>query len=345
MKFNFNIVLTALVAAGGVGCGDPTPVDPQKQALTNVKTFITGQMTELADASARLQAAAPAPDADGWNAVSDAAALATMKTEWKRARVSYEHIEGAIAVLFGEIDYSTDQRYDAFLTDNGPDANLFDDQNVTGVHAIERILWSNQVPARALAFEEALTGFTPPAFPATMQQASDFKSKLCGRLVADVQSMRDQFGPLVLDSSAAFRGVIGSLGEQLEKAELAADGAEESRYAAFTLADMRANVDAGVATFQAFRPWLRANGGDQQIAEIEGAFGRVKAAYAALSGDALPPIPETWDAAQPSASDLQTPFGMLWTVLHHEADPDIDGTLVSSMNDAAEAMGIPQLPE
>lgn len=326
------------------GCGGDS-ASPEQQALDGVTAFIKGNMADLADASAKLQAAAPAPSDAGWNAGSHASAIATMKSEWRRARVAYEQIEGAVAVLFGELDYSTDQRYDAFIGDNGPDTNLFDDQNVVGVHAIERILWSDQIPERVKTFEEKLPGYKAAAFPATRQEADDFKNKLCAKLVADVKLMRDQFGGSVaLDPAAAFRGVTGSMEEQLEKANLAATGEEESRYAQFTLADMRTNVFAGKKTFEAFKPWLKSKKAEARIAAIETAFGRVDAAYTGLDGDALPPVPATWSSLNPSAADLATPFGMLWSVLQVEADPETEGTLVSEMNAAAATLGIPELP-
>lgn len=341
------LVVTAVLAGGlGLaGCDDESS-SPEEQALDGVTAFIKGNMDDLADASAKLQAAAPAPAATGWNPTTHATAVAAMKSEWKRARVAYEHIEGAIAVLFGELDYSTDQRYDAFLADNQADTNLFDDQNVVGVHAIERILWSDLIPDRVKTFEMGLTGYKAAAFPATMQEADDFKNKLCAKLVADVKLMRDQFGrAVVLDPAAAFRGVTGSIEEQREKANLAETGADESRYAQYTLADMRANVAAGKKTFQAFKPWLKSKKADDRIAAIDAAFARLDAAYAALPGDALPPVPESWSNLNPSAADLATPFGMLWSVLQVEADPDMDGTLVAEMNAAAAVLGIPELPE
>lgn len=337
--------LVVALAAGVVGCGGDGGGTPEEQALSGVTSFIKANMAEFADASAKLQAAAPAPGPNGWNPDTHASAVAAMKAEWKRARVAYENIEGAVAVLFPELDYSTDQRYDAFLSDQGADNNLFDDQNVIGVHAIERILWADQIPERVKTFEAGLAGYEAAAFPATMQEADDFKNKLCARLVADVKTMRDQFGgSVVLDPSAAFRGVIGSMGEQLEKADLAATGEEESRYAQFTLADMRTNVSAGKTTFQSFEPWLKSKKAEAEITAIDAAFARLDAAYAALSGDALPAVPATWSSLNPSEADLQTPFGKLWAVLHAEADPKTPGSLVAAMGAAAATLGIPELP-
>jgi iron uptake system component EfeO len=326
-----------------VGCGADEP-SPRERALGDVKASIARNLDALANAGLELQSAAPAPDDDGWSAPLDASAIDAMKAAWKKARVAYEHVEGAIAVLFPELDVATDQRYDGFLSTYGPDANPFDGQGLTGVHAIERILWADSIDPRVLTFESALPGYQAARFPANRQEADDFKSALCGRLLADVRAMRDDFRPLALDPAAAFRGIVGSMEEQLEKAEKAATGEEESRYARYTLADMRANVEGGRSTFDAFRPWLTSTGGAAQASAIDAAFARIDAAYAGLSGDALPPVPATWSSLAPSAQDLSTSFGRLWTVLRQEADPDVPGSLVAELSRAAAAMGIPELP-
>ncbi|MGZ3456999.1 MAG: imelysin family protein [Archangium sp.] len=317
---------------------------PKDQALLDVKSFIQTNLDALHAAVVDLQKDAPAPDADGWNATHDAAAVQKMKDDWKRARTAYEHVEGAIAVLFPELDVSTDERYDGFIA-TGPDDDLFDDQGVTGIHAVERILWSDSIPQPVVDFEKGLPYYVAPAFPANENQAREFKEKLLARLVADVQEMQNQYGPLALDSSAAFRGVIGSMKEQVEKAKMAASGEEESRYAQYTLADMRVNVEAGVSIYAAFKPWLlEQKGGADLDAKIAAGFKRVQDQYATLSGDALPPVPATWDSETPSAQDAATPFGQLYQTLQVESDPAHDGSLVSSMNAAADLLGIPRLP-
>src|SRR5262249_39498092 len=157
-------------------------------ALRGVKDYVSKNLDALAAAVEEIQAAAPAPDEDGWNASRDADAVASMKAAWQRARDSYEHIEGAIAVLFPEIDISIDERYDAFV-ETMADDNLFDGTGVTGVHAIERILWSDSISQRVINFESKLPHYQPAVFPANAQQARDFKEKLCGQLVADTQTM------------------------------------------------------------------------------------------------------------------------------------------------------------
>ncbi|MFL5345748.1 MAG: imelysin family protein [Hyalangium sp.] len=309
-----------------------------------MKSYIQSNLDSLQEAVVALQKDAPAPDADGWSATQDAAAVQKMKTDWKKARTAYEHVEGAIAVLFPELDISTDQRYDGFIA-TGPDDDLFDDQGVTGIHAAERILWSDSIPQRVVDFEKGLPYYVAAAFPANENQAREFKEKLLVRLANDVQEMRNQFGPLALDNSSAFRGVIGSMKEQVEKANKAASGEEESRYAQFTLADMRANVDAGVYTYEAFKPWLLSlDGGKALDTKIAAGFKRVQDHYATLQGDALPEVPAHWSSQEPSAEDLATPFGQLYQVLSDESEPEHEGSLVSSMEASADLLGIPRLP-
>lgn len=341
MKKHTTPLLCGLAVLGACGASDPSP---QARALDDVKALIARNLDDLVSASSELQAAAPPPDDDGWNAQTDAGPVADMKTAWKKARTAYEHVEGAIAILFPELDVSTDQRYDGFLSSDGPDSNLFDGQGVTGVHAIERILWSDSIDPVVLAFESALPGYLPARFPGTRQEADDFKSGLCARLLADVRAMRDDFRPLALDPAAAFRGVVGSMQEQLEKTEKAATGEEESRYAHYTLADMRANVEGGRGTFAAFRPWLGSVDASDRATDVDAAFARIDAAYAGLSGDALPPVPATWSSLAPSDQDLSTPFGQLWTALRSEADPAVPDSLVAELSSAAATMGIPELP-
>ena len=343
MRTNFAFILAfaAALDAGGVQLGRRR----RTRRSTAPSRSSTKNLDALATADAALQAAAPAGGANGWDVTgADAAAMTAMKTHWKEARTAYESIEGAIAVLFPDLDVSTDERYDGFLSDLGPDNDLFDDQGVTGIHAIERILWSDSIPADVVAFESSLAGYQAARFPQTAAEAQEFKNKLCARLITDVGTMRSQFEPLALDPAAAYRGIIGSMSEQVEKANKAATGEEESRYAQYTLADMRVNVAAGVATYDNFAAWVTSqSGGADADAKIRAGFARVDAAYANLQGDALPPVPHDWSSVSPSTADQATPFGMLYMTLLHEADPGASGSLVEAMSQSADLLGIPQL--
>ena len=316
---------------------------PEQLALTDTKQYVETNLDGLVTATTALCAAAPAPRANGWNANSDAPAVATMRSEWKKARLAYERVEGSIAVLFPEFDESTDQRYDGFL-ENATDTNLFDDQVVTGVHGLERILFSDQISPEVVTFEQGLgSKYVAAAFPANETEARDFKEKLCAKLVLDVTKMRAQYKPLALDTASAFRGVIGSMEEQLEKTTFAATGEEESRYARHTLADMRANLAGATATYEAFRPWLQAKGETALDQQIVAGLARVKGAYDQVPGEALPPPPASWSSVNPTETDRATPFGALFTLVEKETGHTGDA-LVAAMLKAADALGIPQLP-
>ncbi len=314
-------------------------LDLETAAILTVKDETDAQLDALVTAAEAFQEAAP--DAAGW-AAGD---LEGMERSWKQARVAYERIEGAIAVLFPNLDAATDERYDGFLAE-GADADLFDAEGVIGVHALERIVWAGRHPDWVVAFEENLPGYAPAAFPATDVDATRLRTSLAQRLVDDTRTMRDSFAPLALDTPAAFRGVIGSMAEQYEKCLLAQTGEDESRYAQHTLADMRANLAGGQATYAAFQPWLLATDGGAAIdADVLAGFARVDAAYAALAGEAIPTVPSTWNPDAPSAEDLATGYGQLWTLLSFEADPTQEGSLVGAMLAAADLLGIPQIPE
>jgi iron uptake system component EfeO len=329
-------ILCATLAA----CGAP----PQQQALLDVKTFVQKNLDGLAVSAQSLCDAAPVTTGRGWNAQMDRTAIESMKAAWKKARPEYERVEGAIAVLFPETDAAIDERYEGFL-EGATDMNLFDDEVVTGNHAIERILWSDSTPQRVIDFEKSLGAkYVAARFPSTEQEARDFKEKLCARWARETKQMAKDFSPLALDSASAFRGVIGSMQEQVEKVEKAATGEEESRYAQFTLADMKANLEGAKMTYAAFKPWVVAQGASAQDAKIEAAFAEVQAEYAKTPGDALPMVPATWSSVSPSMADLATPFGKLFTVVQKAADDKTAGTLASEMGVAADTMGIPQLP-
>ena len=139
--------------------GDNDKLDLEQNAIAGVKQYVGDELAALAASGDALVAAAPAADADGWSAGTDAAAVDEVRSHWKTTRIHYERVEGAIAVLFPDLDVSTDERYDGFI-EEGPDANLFDGDGATGVHCIERILWADSHPPAVVAFESALPNYT-----------------------------------------------------------------------------------------------------------------------------------------------------------------------------------------
>jgi len=339
------IPLLALAA-----CGDNGGVDDAKfkaDVVTNMHDSIATDLADLVTAAQDLQAAAPTPAGRGWDATMDAAAIAAMKAAWVRTRTAYEHVEGATAPIFPDEDVTMDARYDDFLAMLGPtgDADAFDGTGVTGMHAIERILYSNQIEQKVTDFESVLPGYHPAAFPATEAQAMEFKTGICQKLIDDANKLHDEWQPAAIDIGAAYQGLVGLMNEQAEKVNLAATGEEESRYAQTTLFDLRNNLDGTTKIYKLFQPWIQAKGADDPDGNIENGFGHLNALHAADTGDALPPVPDTWSSDMPTAADLATPFGVLWEGVHQAVDPAADGSVVFEMNEVATVLGFPEFVE
>jgi iron uptake system component EfeO len=309
-----------------------------------VKSYVSGELSKLTSAAEALQKAAPAADDDGWNADDDKAAVQSMKDAWYKTREAYEHVEGSIAVVFMTLDISTDERYDGFV-ETDPDDDLFDDEGVTGVHGVERILWSDTTPERVVKFEAALENYKAASFPTTKEEADEFKNKLAARLVTDTKKMRDDFAANALAPYEAFRGMIGSMQEQSEKTTKAASGEDESRYAQNTLADMRANLAGARAVFEAFKPWIETVEDKTRSKAIENGFEEIEAAYDENDGRSLPPVPKGFNPDKPTDADLATPYGKLWKLLTDDTDIENKDSVVYHMAAAADAMGLQELPE
>jgi iron uptake system component EfeO len=257
-------------------------------------------------------------------------------------RDAYEHIEAGVVVLFPETDVAIDGRFETFA-ESGRDRDPFDGDGVTGMHAVERILWADAVSPQVLAFERSLREgavFFAPSFPRDARAATAFRDGLVRRLVEDIAAMRAAFAPLALDPAAAYRGVVSSMREQHEKVDLAATAEEESRYARRTLADMRANLAGGRALLACFRPWLRAAGHEAEAVALDARLAEINARYDALPGDTLPPVPEGWNPDAPTPAHRATAYGALHGFLVAEADPDRAGSLAARMVRAGQWLGI-----
>jgi len=339
------------LALNVTGCSDAatvkTDADHQAEIAEGMQGSIAVEIDGWLAASRSLCDAAPLPAGRGWDAALDADAIAAMKASWRSARVRYEHIEGAVAPLFPELDATTDARYDDFLAELGPagDVDLFDDQGVTGMHAIERILYAPAIPAEVTSFEAPLPGYVVASFPRIAAEASSFKWKLCARLVADVTTLREQWKPAKLDIGAAFQGLISLMNEQREKVNKAATGQEESRYSRMTLADIHANLEGTDTIYALFQPWILSKPKGRAADDgITAGFAALRVAYDATPGDTIPEPPATW-SAEPSAKDLATPFGRLFQAVTVAVDPAREGSIVFEMNRAAGVLGLPGFTE
>ena len=331
------------------GCsGEPSDEERAKDVAESAQTVIGQELEAWHAAAVEMMEASPTPSGRGWDAAKDADALAKMRAAWVKTRTTYEHIEGAVAPLFPDIDASTDARYEAFLVKlgNQADPDLFDGEGVTGMHAIERILFSDTTPAAVVTFEKGLPGYSPAAFPATEGEALSMKTKLCAKLVADIESMQEAWSSAAIDLPGAFDGLISLMNEQHEKVNKAATGEEESRYSQKTLADLRANLVGTRQIYALFQPWIASKDGGAEVdAGIQAGFDSLDKAYSATSGDSIPAPPATWSSANPSDGDLKTPFGQLYTTVSAAVDPKRDGSIVDEMNTAAALIGFPRFQE
>jgi iron uptake system component EfeO len=330
----------------------PAKTDAQyrEEAVQGMHDALLAQLQTLTTAVTSLEADAPAPSDRGWDVTEDADAIGAMRRDWVRARTAYELVEGALAPLFPDIDFSIDARYDDFmsqLASEGGDHDLFDDQGVTGLHAVERILYADVTPERVIAFERSLPGYVPAAFPATAGQASEFKTKLCAKLIADAKELVAQWTPANIDEAIAFQGLISLMNEQREKVQKASSDEEESRYSQRTMADLRDNLEGTTRAFAFFAPWIASKSssatgpGASIVRDIEQGFDSLGRVYASISSDAIPPPPASWSAENPSMSDLKSPFGQLYTEVEDAVDQTNEGSIVAQMNDAADLLGFP----
>ena len=336
----------ALAVTGPAACRRADAESRQRggEVATAMKRLLELRLGEWQTAARDLRQAAPLPADRGWDPERDASALTAMKEAWTRAREAYERVEGAVAPLFPESDLATDARYDHFLTVGGAsgDRAPFDGDGVIGMHAIERILWADAIPAVVVEFEQALPGYAPARFPATAAEAAAFRDGLAARLVSDVERLTTDVRPLRPDVAFTYRGVVDLAVEQAEKVNKAASGEEESRYAQTTMRDLRANMIGCSEAYALFRPWVadhpKGRAADARVME---AFARLKTAYARVPGDAFPRPPETWSSVAPQPADLATPFGALFSVIRREVDPGVSGSLVHALGDVASLLQLP----
>jgi iron uptake system component EfeO len=345
MKTICSLALLSLsLAACGGDDGPKTDQEFRDDVTAKMHDSIAVDLENIVAGATELQAAAPDHP---WNATTDAAAIAAMKAAWKKARIGYEHVEGATAPLFGDLDVTMDARYDDYLAELTPtgDQNLFDDEGVTGMHGLERILWAPEIRASVITHEMTIKGYKPAAFPATQQEAIDFKTKLVQKLIDDARSLHDQWKPNNIDLSQAYRGLIGLMNEQKEKVNLAASGEEESRYANITLFDLRNNLDGTKAAYELFRDWIKFKDGGEPDAMIQAKFSALATLYGQTSGDQLPAVPADWSNDSPTPANLATPFGVLWKAVHDDVDPTLDGSVVFEMNEIAVLLGYPEFAE
>jgi iron uptake system component EfeO len=330
------------VTAGLAGCVAKTDADFRAEVTAAMHTAMTQNLADMVMAARELQAAAPL---HGWNVVGDAAAIGKMRDAWRQMRVAWEQVEGAVAPMFTDLDHAMDSRYEDLLRATGSrgDPYLFDGNGVIGMHAIERILFAPITRPEVVAFESGLTGYKQAAYPATDNEAIAFKTQLVQRLIDDATQLQQKWQPEDVDIVTGYQGLVALMIEQQEKVNLAATGAEESRYSNITLVDLRNNLSGTHTIYDLFREWIHSKSSavrsDQQI---QTRFSSLQVVYSSTtSGDALPDVPAGWDPNHPSPDALSTPYGTLWQEIHDSVDPTSQGSVVFEMNRIAELLGFP----
>jgi iron uptake system component EfeO len=339
--------LCAVLAAAPAACApERTDAEYRVDVDAAVHDAVSTGIAAVLQAARDLQAASPNRS---WRPrLEDAPAISEMRDAWKRTRLAYEQLEGAIKAVFPALDGAMDARYEESLAglDSDGDRNLFDGRGVTGMHAIERILFAPETRPEVITYEQTLDGYVAAAYPATNEEAVDFKTGLVQRLIDDAESLAKQWRAGAIDLSAAYRGQVGLLIEQQDKINLAVTGEDESRYANITLADLRNNLDGTQQVYDLFREWIRSKAsGAPSDSKIQAWFDALSAAYAAASSassEALPAVPDGWCPAEPTPENLATPFGMVWQAVHDSVDPDSESSMVFEMNQIAALLGLPE---
>jgi len=349
MSRRSEFVACGLLLLGCIGCSaedtPPETSDAEYRAkiVANMHDTLLAEIQTLRSSAESLRDAAPIAPGRGWDAALDANQIESLMSSWKTARSAYERGEGAIAPLFPDSDYAIDARYDDFLVDLGSagDPDAFDGQGVTGMHAIERVLWAHDTPSSVMQFESALPGYRAAAWPATEPEASEFQSGLCQQLVDDVNTLENAWKPSEIHINIAFQGLTSLMNEQREKVVKAASDEEESRYSQRTMSDIRDNLEGTQAVYALFQPYLRSKANGAAIDEgILQGFARLASAYAKVDGDQFPLPPASWSSEDPSPADLATPFGELYQSVNAAVDPNAESSIVAQMNQAAALLGL-----
>jgi iron uptake system component EfeO len=329
-----------VLATGVSACSDKSDAEFRAEVIAAMQATVKDELDDLVQAARDLQMAAPS---HAWDELGDAVALAQMRDAWRRTRIAYEHVEGATAPLFGALDLALDARYDEYLEVLGPggDHALFDAAGVTGMHGIERILYALDTRQEIVEFEQTLDGYEPAAFPVSDGEAIEFKTGLAQKLLDDASALRAGWQPAAINIGAAYQGLVGLMNEQQRKIDLAATGAEESRYANATLFDLRNNLAGTKGIYDTFRPWIQARAMTSDDA-IVAKFRALTTLYGGPPGDALPRVPSGWSSEHPTSGDLATTFGMLWQAVHDNVNASKTGSIVFEMNQVAMTLGFPE---
>lgn len=328
----------------------PTEDEFKAQAQRSMKTITVRQLEALSKAVRDLQEAAPTDH--GWDAAGvDAAAITKMREAWKQAHVAYERVEAMLSASYPELTLAIGGRYDDFMTTLGPtgDTALFDDKGVTGLHAVERVLYADVTPQFVIDIEKVIPGYKAAAFPSNATEAAEFRNSLVQKLANDVKSLLDQYNAAPVDLKFAFARVRAFMESQRDILVKTAEGKERSRYSQQTLLDLQAVLEGTQLSYKIFQPWLLqgrvapqdpSKHGPAHDKPIQAGFGDLIAAFTAPQGDAIPQPPQGWNTAAPTEEHLKSPFGKLYAPTVAANDPAKPGSVVAELAIVAGILGL-----
>lgn len=316
-------LLVVLLAAGALASCSAWQ-NPKLQAQAALKAQVATQLVVLHQQAVALYAAAPTPGPNGWNATTASSQLQSMKDIWRQARDAYERNENTLEDIFPDIDHDINGRYEDAIAQSGVVTDLFSGDQFSGMHAIERILWSNSVSTEALQFESTLPGYQPPSFPSNQQESSEFVTGLLARFESDTQNQIERWAAGSESTGVALDRLTDSAGVPSVFLYLDATQQQEDRYSQETLADMRANIIGAQACFDTFSIWLNAKGWPDLQASVDADYQTELTVADKFPGMQVPPAPEGWNGADPTPLDLRTPYGQLYTAMNA---PNLGGDL------------------
>ena len=338
-------LVLASIACPAAPPGDDDPKgedddDGAAAAAAAAKVFIGGELSLVGNSVAALQSFAVDADANGWNVDNNRASVFTMRQQWKNARLGYESVDAVVGLLFPELDVALDRRYEEAIA-IAADDNVFDDVGFTGLHAVGRVLFVDELAPAVLTFEQSAgdaftpSRYSPAAFPADLAESGDFKTKLTQRLLDDSAALTASVEAADVGVDDVMASIAAAVQEQRATVAVSVEGADESRYAQNTMIDLRAQLQGGIGLFDVLDPVFVAKDEGAVSEDIHAGFARLQAAFDAVTGDALPPVPATWDATAPSAEDRATAFGALFVVVDAEADAANPASLAAALTRGA----------
>jgi len=311
------VMISLLLGCSSGSETDPTPepIATDQNALVFASRARLGPMLiEFEAEVTALRDAAPAPDADGWSDPEEATAVVAMREHWRRARVIYHRMWAAAAILMPDQEAAIERLYDVHLNEG--------DGEFEGMHAVERVLWADAIPAEVAEREAMLPDSEAARFPTDEASARAFREDLCGDLIELAGEMRTRFADHSLEPQLAVFGLQKTVEKLLKKLSPPL-GLYDSRYAQHTLVEMRANVTGIGEAWLVYGPLVDSVDPAASQAVVDG-LARLEPVRAAPA--VLPAVPAGWNPSIVDSPPGSGDYSTLWSQLAAEVAPET-GTL------------------